>query len=286
MPPAPGYTRTVAASEKAFVRDLVAGNLVDTTLAVLRKERRRTRDGRPFLALELADRSGRIRANVFEDVAILDGRFAEGDAIRVLGTVEEYRNRPNIVVRDLQRVEVADPLLLVPGARRDLEDLDGFLDFLGGEITDAVLGPLVVALLADEHFRARFRVAPVTLDGHHAYAGGAIEHAVGVASVTREVAQLHPLLDAQLLAAASLVFVSGAADAFEPGATLRLSDAGSLLGVASLSARRVERVAERLRTPDSRLLPLLAAIAPVRPRSREAGIVQAAIALDAAAVAP
>jgi len=79
--------------EKTWVRDLAPGHLVDSTFAVLRKDLRRARTGSPFLSLELGDRTGRVRAVCFEDVALLDGRFAQGDTVRVLGAVEEYRGR-------------------------------------------------------------------------------------------------------------------------------------------------------------------------------------------------
>jgi 3'-5' exoribonuclease len=79
----------------------------------------------------------------------------------------------------------------VPGARRDTEDLDGFLEFLAAEIADSTLRALVEALLAtDASGRASRALRGV--DGHHAYAGGALEHTVAVATICREIAQLHP----------------------------------------------------------------------------------------------
>ena len=42
-------------------------------------------------------------------------------------------------------------------------------------------------------------------DGHHGYAGGLLEHTVGVATLCRETAQLHPRLRPDLLLAAALL---------------------------------------------------------------------------------
>jgi 3'-5' exoribonuclease len=271
----------VVQPEKVWVRDLEPGQLVDSTFAVVRKDRRRAKTGSPFLALELADRTGRVRGTVFDDVPLLDARFAAGDTVRVLGTVEEYRGRAQVVVRAIERIEAGDPLAYVPGARRDTEDLDGFLDFLAAEIADTTLRTLVESVLADARFRARFRGAPATAEGHHAYAGGALEHTVAVASICREIAQLHPGLDESVLASASLVFCTGAADAFPPGPTLHLSDEGRLLGVPHLSARRLEQAANRVRSPRERVIPVLHAIETPRPKTPEASCLQAAILLDA-----
>jgi 3'-5' exoribonuclease len=270
---------------KTWVRDLEPGRLVDSSFAVLRKDVRRSRAGAPFLSLELGDRTGRITAVCFDDVPLLEPRFAQGDTVRVLGSVEEYRGRTQLIVRSIERLDAGDPLVYVPGARRDTEDLEGFLEFLAAEIHDSVLRSLVEAVYADGRFRALYRQAPVTIDAHHAYAGGAIQHTVAVATICREVCQLHPRLDDSVIGAAALTFCAGAADAFLPGAALQLGDEGRLLGVQHLSVRRVEREAARLRTPRERLLPLVHAISGGRARTPEAAAVHAAIALDAAVAA-
>ena len=270
---------------KTWIRDLSAGRLVDSTFAVLRTDLRRARTGAPFLSLELGDRTGRVRAVCFDDVPLLDGRFAQGDTVRVLGAVEEYRGRVQVVVRSIERVEAGDPLVYVPGARRDTEDLEGFLEFLIGEIHDSTLRPLVEGVYGDARFRPLVRQAPVTVDSHHAYAGGAIQHTVAVATLCRETCQLHPRLDESVVMAAALTFCVGAADAFLPGAALQLGEEGRLLGVPLLSLRRVEREALRLRTPRERLLPLVHCIFGGRPKTPEAAALTHAIALDAGVVA-
>ena len=55
-----------------MVRELEPGSLVEATFAVTRKVRRSRKDGRAYLDIELADRSGRVRARVWE--AVCEGR--------------------------------------------------------------------------------------------------------------------------------------------------------------------------------------------------------------------
>ena len=130
-----------------LVRELAAGALVDATFAVSRKERRTRRDGRPFLDLELTDKSGRVRARVWDGVPVLEQRFDVGDTVRVLGRVGEYAGRVELEVRDVERVEPGDPAEFVPGARRDIDDLDGYIDFLVLEIYHDGLRALCEAVL-------------------------------------------------------------------------------------------------------------------------------------------
>ena len=70
-----------------------------------RKERLRTRGGAPYLAVELVDPSGRIEGRVWSDVDLLDSRFAEGDAVRVLGRVDRFRDRLQLEIRSLEPAE-------------------------------------------------------------------------------------------------------------------------------------------------------------------------------------
>ena len=92
---------------------------------------------------------------------------------------------------------------------------------------------LVEAVYADARFRPLMRHAPVTVDAHHAYAGGAIQHTVAVATICREVSQLHPRLDEAVVAAGALTFCTGAADAFLPGAALQLGDFRRIVGAGT-----------------------------------------------------
>lgn len=243
-----------------YVTDLAEGAVVDATFAVQRKARRRTRNGDPFLSVELADRTGRVPGVVWNDVALLGARFEQGDTVRVLGRVESYGGQLQIAVRDVERVDGGDPLELVPGSRRDAETLDGFIEFLAGEIHDPGLRALVGRFLADDRFRDRLRTAPAA-ETHHAYAGGLLEHTVAVASLCREAAQLHPRLNADLVLAAALLHDAGRTETFRRGVTISVSAEGRLLGHVLAGVRLIDAAAREEKLGDDVLLPLVNAVA-------------------------
>jgi 3'-5' exoribonuclease len=247
-------------AEGTYVSELEEGALVEATFAVQRKRTRRTRNGDAFLSLELADRTGRVPAVVWNDVNLLAGRFDEGDTVRVLGRVETYDGRPQIAVRDVQRLDAGDALELVPGSRRDADTLDGMLEFLAGEIHDAGLAALVGVFLDDARYRARLRAAAAS-ETHHAYAGGLLEHTVAVATLCREAAGLHPRLKSHLLLAAALLHDAGRTETFRPGVTIAVSEEGRLLGHVLAGVRMIDAAARTAAIDDERLLPLLNAVA-------------------------
>lgn len=226
------------------IAELAADRTVEGVYAVARKQRRTTRKGAPYLVLELVDPTGRIEGRIWNDVELLDGRFAEGDAVRVLGRVESFENRLQLEIRSVEATG-EDPAGLAPRLRRDADELDGFLEFLAGELTHPALSGLVTGLLSDTAIRKALRGLPAS-ESHHSYAGGLLEHTVGVATLARETSQLHPRLRSDLLLAAALLHDLGRVRELGRGPAFRPTEEGRLLGHVHLGLRLVEERATAL----------------------------------------
>ena len=133
-----GCIRVTVQDARVAIAALQAGQQVDAVFACTRKDRLVTRTGTPYLALELRDRTGTVAARAFRDADVLAGRFDRGDLVRVRGRVDRYRDELQIEVAAIDRVEApdADPSAFLPTAYRDLDELDGFLEHLAGEVSD------------------------------------------------------------------------------------------------------------------------------------------------------
>jgi 3'-5' exoribonuclease len=262
------------------IAELAEDRVVEGIYAVRTKRKLHTRSGAPYLALELVDPTGRIEARVWQDVELLDGRFGEGDAVRVLGRVERFRDRLQLDVRSLEAAQV-DPQTLTPSIRRDADELSGFLEFLVAEIAHPGLAATTRAVLADRELGAY----PATPEDHHSYAGGLLEHTVGVATLCRESAQLHPRLRGDLLLCAALLHDVGRTVELGRGPAFTPTDEGRLLGHVHLGLRVIEERAEGLSPGQlAELLHCVAAHHDARAaRTAEASVLYHANALDAAA---
>ena len=220
------------------ISELVEDRVVEGVYAVARKQRLRTKKGAAYLSLELVDPTGRIDARVWNDVELLDGRFAEGDAVRVLGRVSRFGERLQLDVRTVETAD-ADPASLAPTLRRDADELDGFFEFLAAEIAHPGLAEVVAGVVADPGLRGAMRSLPAA-ETHHSYAGGLLEHTVGVATLARETAQLHPRLRGDLLLAAALLHDLGRVRELRGAPTFRPTEEGRLLGHVHLGLRLIE----------------------------------------------
>ena len=227
---------------------LRAGDAIDAIFACTRKDRLTTKSGAPYLTVELRDRTGAIAGRVFKDADRLAGRFERGELVRVRARVERFREELQLDVANIATVPAgsADPARFLPVAYRDLDELDGFLEHLAGEVHDPGYSGLLAHLLGDGELRAAWRLAPCApRAGHHAYLGGLLEHTVAVGTLALEACQLHVKLNSDLLITAALVHDLGKTREYVYGAEIELSEEGRLLGHVELGLRLLgERAAD------------------------------------------
>jgi 3'-5' exoribonuclease len=243
-----------AVEHSGRVAELRAGSEVAGVFACTRKDRLTAKSGAPYLAVELRDRTGAIQARAFRDADFLAGGFERGDLVEVRGRVERFREELQVELRSIRRAEGADPAAFLPTAYRDLDELDGFVEHLAGEVYDPDLSSLLDEFLGDDGFRSEFRRAPCTRAGHHAYLGGLLEHTVAVATLALETCALHPRLNSDVLICAAILHDAGKTLEFELGAEIELSEAGALVGHVALGQQLlVERAAQLGGVPADKL---------------------------------
>jgi 3'-5' exoribonuclease len=248
--PAPSFKTPAPGAEGAqTVATLRDGQDVDGVFACARKERQLSRAGIPYLTVELRDGTGSILARAFRDADLLAGRFERGQLVHVQGRVVRFRDQLQVELRAIAATEsaAADPADFLPVSRRDLDELDGFLEHLARELYEPGLRGLLERVLGDRELRAEIRRAPCSIPtrgparasvaGHHAYLGGLLEHTVAVASLALELCTLHTRLDRDLLLAAALLHDIGRTREFTYGAEIARSEEGRLLGHVELTLR-------------------------------------------------
>jgi 3'-5' exoribonuclease len=231
------------------IATLREGEQVDAVFACVRKERLLTRSGAPYLTLELRDQSGSVTGRLFRDADLHGGRFQRGELVRVRGRAERFRDELQIAVEQIARVEAGeqDAAHFLPVSRRDLDELDGFLEHLAREVYDPGLKALLDRLLGDRELRAGLRRAPCSLPAsgpgrsgaHHAFIGGLLEHTVAVATLALELCAVHPRLDRDLLLCAALVHDIGKTREYAYGAEITRTEEGRMLGHIELGLRLI-----------------------------------------------
>lgn len=242
--------QTEPGAEEATIATARPGGQLRGVFACTRKDRLMTRTGAPYLAVELRDRNGSIQARAFRDADALATRFERGELVRAVGRIERFRDELMMEIEQIERVSAeadgVDPGSFLPRAYRDLDELDGFLEHLAGEVHDRQYAALLAALLGDSGLRVDWRRAPCSRGSHHAYLGGLLEHTVAVTTLAYELCQLHPRLNGDLLLTAAITHDLGRTREFTYGAELGLTEEGRLLGHLVLGEQIISKQGQML----------------------------------------
>jgi 3'-5' exoribonuclease len=231
------------------IADVEAGDKVEGSFLVARKELRDTRTGGKFLDLTLMDVTGRgVVGRVWRKAESLGAGFDQGDVVRVTATAETYRNELQLRVETIDALppSQSDASAFLPRGTKDADAQERQLAEVARTIEDPHLRELLLSFFEDEDFRRRFREAPAAKTLHHAYLGGLCEHTAEVVALCQKVAEIFPALNRDLLIAAAILHDIGKIDELSWGTAFDYTDSGHLLGHLALGEHTVCEHADRI----------------------------------------
>mgnify|MGYP003750964865 CR=1 FL=1 len=277
---------------KQYVQDLAPGTEVDSRFLVLNKRLVdfKNKPGK-YLVLTLADRTGEIRAKVWEEAEIRAREFRSGRVARVIGEVVVFNEVPEVHITSIAETEAyhRDDFIMIDEAR--ISELTQELRRIISEMRPGPYRQLAEAFLHSEWF-ASFCQAPAAQIYHHNYPGGLLEHSLGVMRICQAIGKQRDGLNTDLLVTGALLHDVGKVRemAFVPG--IEYTDAGKLLGHIVLG---IEIAAELMKAKGignedfrNRILHMIASHhgeyewqSPKRPKFLEARLLHLADMMDA-----
>jgi 3'-5' exoribonuclease len=278
---------------RVAICDLTPGAVVSGVYVLAARETRSTKAGKPFLKLRLSDRTGTVDCTVWETEAFAQG-LKSGDLVHVAARVSEYMGKPQLEATAVVAAPpgAASPRDFLPCTYRDVEELQGFLQFHVDSVTDPDYGALLERFFGDAAFSEAFTAAPAAKLYHHAYLGGLLEHTVAVAEMCEFVAQQYGRVDRDLLLTAALLHDVGKTQELSYETVIDFTDAGRFLGHVIQGVTLVSEKANEIPSfPQAKLQQLLHCIvshhgelewgSPKRPKTIEALILHHVDNLDA-----
>jgi 3'-5' exoribonuclease len=218
--------------KSSFVSDLSTEQSITTFFLVHEKEIRNTREGKPYLRLELGDRSGTIEARMWDQFESAAKEVSRDDFVKVQARVEIYRNKPQLSLQQVRRAkpEEVDLADFLPHTKEDVGKLWAQLLEFANSIGNPWLKRLVTGILSDPATAARYKRAPAAKVMHHAYLGGLLEHVVGLCRLAKQVAAHYPELNADLLLTVAILHDVGKLDELCYDRSIGYTTDGQLLG--------------------------------------------------------
>ena len=228
-----------------WIREIQEEDRISGSYLVKEKRVLKTRNGKSFLSLTLADRTGEIPAKVWERAEALSSLFQEGDIIQVAGDAGSYRDQIQITVSDLDLLkEKPDPEIFLESTPEDPSEMMRSLRQILRGVQDVNLKGLIDSFLKDRKFVARFKKAPAAKTFHPSYLGGLLQHTLSVCQMAIQVAAHYPQLNRDMLVTSAFLHDIGKIKELGYDLQIDYTDEGRLVGHVVLSVTMVE---EKLR---------------------------------------
>ncbi len=232
----------------SFVTDLNSEQSITTFFLVHEKEIRNTREGKPYLRLELGDRSGTIEARMWDQFELAAKDISRDSFVKVSARVEIYRNKPQLSLQQLrlakpEEIDLAD---FLPHTKEDVGKLYAQLLEYAGSIGNPWLKKLVTGIISDPAIAAKYKRAPAAKVMHHAYLGGLLEHVIGLCGLAKQIAAHYPELDVDLLLTAAILHDVGKLDELCFERAIGYTVEGQLLGHIVMELETVSKAMDAI----------------------------------------
>jgi 3'-5' exoribonuclease len=226
--------------QKLKPQDPVKGRLL-----AAEKQLHTTKDGKPYLRLQLMNRTGSIEAVLWDGAESAYNLLSSSpdQVVEIKGVVVLYQQERRIRLQAVspapEGVEKIEAFL--PTSSRAPEEMEAEFHRTIRKVGNPFLRRLLEAVFRDPEIWEPFRNAPAAKMMHHAYRRGLLEHTLSLARLVQLVMRNYPFLNGDLLLAATLLHDLGKAWELRSDAGFEYSDEGRLLGHILLGVNVLER---------------------------------------------
>ncbi|MGB9235724.1 MAG: OB-fold nucleic acid binding domain-containing protein [Terriglobales bacterium] len=217
-----------------FISDchLHENKVITSSFVVASKQVKPKKNGEPYLALTLADRTGHLEAKMWDNVEEFLDSFEQDDFLKIKGLINKYKNRFQLTIHKLRRMEDAeiDYADYLPKTTKDIGELWQTLAGFVATFQNPHLKALVEAFMADPEIAERYRNAPAAKSLHHAYIGGLLDHVVSLFRTCDLMSGNYPQINRDLLLTGAFLHDIGKIQELTYNRSFSYTTRGQLLG--------------------------------------------------------
>jgi len=206
--------------------------IITSSFVVASKQVKAKKNGEPYLALTLADRTGQIEAKMWDNVEEFILAFEQDDFLKIKGLINKYKNRYQLTIHKLRRMEEGeiDFADYLPKTTKDIGELWRTLTEFVATFQNPHLKSLVELCMADAEIAERYRNAPAAKTLHHAYIGGLLDHVVSLFRSCDLICRNYPQVNRDLLLTGAFLHDIGKLQELTYNRAFSYTTRGQLLG--------------------------------------------------------
>lgn len=222
-------SRDKRANKRKYISELSDGDNVQEVFLVTESQERTTKDGSPYLTMTLADKTGSVKAILWnytpEHPRVERDRF-----VRVKGVAGMYNNQLQLRLLAVENFP-EDKVSIDEFLRKTDKDVDkllGKITSILSDIKEPHLTALMKAFQEDEAFMSEFGRAPAAHSMHHPYIGGLLEHTHNTVRLCKAFSLIYPQADADMLVAGAFLHDIGKIREYDYSRSIEFSTIGRL----------------------------------------------------------
>jgi len=237
--------------KSVFINNLVSDMKLQGFYLCIQKRIRRKRDGSPYIDLLLQDKSGIIRARIWDNVDKLIKKFDNGDPIALKGITYSYGDNLFIKIKNINRASIDkykkygfEPSDLIPTSKLNVKQLWIQLQKEIKTISKPHFKKLVTKILSDH--KQKFQIYPASISFHYNYQHGLLEQTVSLIKIAKLLARNYAVNSDLLLTGACLHQI-GKLYSINVGFSDKKNDSKQLVGNAILSRDIVNKYINQIK---------------------------------------
>lgn len=184
---------------KKFISELKVNEVVDSFFMLHKKELKIAKNDKPYLALTLADMTGKIEGRLWDNAERFNELADTGDVVHIKGAVDKYREEKQLKVDHLAKAD--ERLYKYEDMVRVAENRDNILSNVTstlGSVTNPWLKALAARFTEDAGFMSLFKDGIGGKMWHNAYIGGLMEHTYEVMYIVDKMCGMYPEVNRDL----------------------------------------------------------------------------------------
>jgi 3'-5' exoribonuclease len=237
--------------------DLAVGDRVDCFFIVKRVDLKTTNSNdKKYLDFIFGDKTGEISGKLWEVPAAMETMFKESDLVKARGTVTSFMNSNQFKIDRIRlssEEDGVDPEDFVETAPlKNTFMLDEIRKYMIS-IQDEDIRRVVEAAVEEKMDKIMYY--PAAKRNHHAIRSGLLYHVLTMLKLGQQIAGIYTTVNTDLLYAGIILHdleKMNEMESSELGIVSEYTIEGNLLGHISLGVKNVDRICDRLGTPDEK----------------------------------
>ncbi|MBN1619766.1 HD domain-containing protein [candidate division WOR-3 bacterium] len=174
-------------------------------------------------------------------------KIPEGSHVKVHGIINEYGDEKQVRISSIRQAgpsdEDYDPSKLMRKTPNDIEEMFLYLEERAGSMSEGELRDITIGLVSQ--YAEELKKSPASVEIHHAYYGGLLEHVWRMLKIHEGIESLYPFSDRDVVISGIILHDLGKIFEYslKKGGAPALTDSGELFGHIYIGASIIQNEA-------------------------------------------